>query len=41
VGKSEGERDCLEDIGVNAKIILNWTLKKEDRRAQIGLIWLR
>ena len=33
------EREYLEDLGLN-RIILKWTLKKWDREAWTGFIWL-
>ena len=35
------ERDHLEDIGVNWKIILKLSFKKWEGEAWTGLIWLR
>jgi hypothetical protein len=35
------DRDQLEDLGVDAKIILKWIFKKWDRVAWTGLSWLR
>jgi hypothetical protein len=35
------ERDNLEDLGVNRKIIIKWLLRKWDGRALTELIWLR
>ena len=34
-------RDHLEDPGVDCRIILRWILKKWDREAWTGLLWLR
>ena len=39
MGRSE-ERDQLEDLDVNERIILNWFFRNLDD-AWIGLIWLR
>ena len=35
------ERDRLEELGVDGRIILQWALKKWDVRAWIGIIWLK
>jgi hypothetical protein len=35
------ERDHLEDVGVDGRIILKYIFKKWDGEALIGLIWLR
>jgi hypothetical protein len=35
------ERDFLEDVGMNGKIILEWILGKYDGEIWIGFIWLR
>jgi hypothetical protein len=36
-----GERDQLEDLGVDGRIILRYIFKKWDVGALTGLIWLR
>jgi hypothetical protein len=35
------ERDHLKDPDVDGRLILKWILKKWDRGAWTGLIWLR
>jgi len=35
------ERDHLEDVGVDGRIILKSILKKSFARSWIGLVWLR
>ena len=35
------ERDHLEDVGVDGRLMLNWIVKKWDEESWTGLIWLR
>jgi hypothetical protein len=35
------DRDHLKDIGVDVRIILKWILKKWDKMAWTGFLWLR
>ena len=35
------ERDHLEDIGIDGKIILRWIFRKWGVEAWTGLMWLR
>jgi hypothetical protein len=35
------ERDNLEDVRVDSRIILKWVFKKWDGEAWTGLIWLK
>ena len=39
-GVCEG-KNHLEDVGVDGMVILKWPLKKWDKGAWAGLIWLR
>jgi hypothetical protein len=36
----DARRD-LEDLFIDGRIILKWFLRKEGRKVQTGLIWLR
>jgi hypothetical protein len=35
------ERDHLEDLVVDERIVLRWIFKKWDGEARTGLLWLR
>jgi len=35
------KRDCLQDLGVDVTIILEWILEKYGGKVWTGFIWLR
>jgi hypothetical protein len=35
------ERDHMEDLGLDGKVILKWIFRKWDGEAWTGLLWLR
>jgi hypothetical protein len=39
--RNRKERDLFEDQNVDVKVLLNWILKKQDRRLGTGFIWLK
>jgi hypothetical protein len=43
VGRPEGkrERDHLEFLDINGKIVIKWIFEKWDGKAWTGLMWLR
>jgi len=41
VGKPKGEKEHLEDLAVDGRIVLKWICKKWDEGTGTGFIWLR
>jgi hypothetical protein len=39
--ENQKERDDLEDLDVGSRIILKWTLERQDGVVWTGLVWLR
>jgi hypothetical protein len=35
------ERDHLEFLGINGKIVIKWIFEKWDGKSRTGLMWLR
>jgi len=40
-GQTLEERDHMQDLGVDGRIVLKWMVKKSEGETRTGLIWLR